>query len=343
LGTIPVVARQLVPWVGLLSTATWTAPSYAASSVRAAVTWQGECDDRPALADEARARGAEVDFAGPEHAALKLGVRVATGTTEFLARVELESDGARETREVAARECAELRRAVAWVLVVFAEERAAAAQPGKPPEASFPAPLAPTLEKAAEPSAAAPATRPAAATTAAKTCAGRREHWQAGVRLVTAFGFVPSPSIGPNAFGRFRPCSPWLAGLELSALYLTTLGYERDGRSLTVRRVAGRGTGWFGFGVPWLEIGAAVEAGQLSASASTSAAGPGYDDSTGWLAFGIPVAARVILLPGVFSAEAALEGLYAPAAYSLRYASGESLAESSQLEFRAALGVAAHF
>jgi hypothetical protein len=322
----------------------------AAPKLEAMIAWQGECDDRAALRSEIEARGAELDEVMSSDAAVRLSILVrGTAGEHLLAEIELGAAGSHESRQVEARDCVALRRAVAWVLGVFAEERAAAARASEPSTAAFPAPP-PARAAAPEPKQAVPVatlprpTRPSqVGKTRSKPCVTVGTRFRLGSELLLGVGFVHSVALGPSVVGSYRPCAGWLPGIALGASQLVSLGYELDSRSIRLERTSAQLGAWLPLGVPALRAGLALEAGRIRATGSTSSAGPGRSGNAPWLAFVLPLRLAVPLLSPSLTADLGLDAAYTPLAFVLRYASGQLLARPSHFELRGAIGLAGHF
>ena len=159
----------------------------AAPKVAATIVWQGDCDERSELAREALARGAELEELAA--APLRLSVEVDRVVPDFFARVELRAQDAHEVREVTARACAELRSAVAWVLVTFAEERRAAEPSVEAPAAVEPLPSSAPVAAQVGPrpaSASQPTPAPIARARPSGVCATGDQRWPSGPAMLTS-------------------------------------------------------------------------------------------------------------------------------------------------------------
>ncbi len=324
----------------------------AAPELRLSIAWQGDCDDRDALRAETAARGADLIEGQPAEDSLHLDVFVQrTAAQGLLAEVLLSTATTRERRQVQARECVALRRAVAWVLGVLAEERATAERASGPSTASFPAVPAPAPLPTSTSAAANPVQpRPSSARPAKppqperpKPCAVAGSRWQLGSELVAGFGFVDAVAIGPALRGLYRPCTSWLPGIVLGASQLVSLGYTLRARSIVVERTTGQAGAWLALGVPALRVGVTFEAGRISATGASNGQGRGGSSSAPWLGFVAPLRLSVPLVAQVVTAELGLDALYTPLSYSLRFASGEQLAQPTHFELRATLGLSGHF
>jgi hypothetical protein len=317
----------------------------ATPQLNASIEWQGECDDRPALRAEMAARGAELREVRPNESALHLAVSVERSSAQtLLAEVLLVAPGTRERRDVEARQCADLRRAVAWVLGVLAEEREAVERAHEPSAAEFPAPVAadpePLDASLAPPPVRAPERRePLRAEPLPRRkrpCASDAPVSQIGVELVAGL------ALGPALAAAYRPCA-WLVGFTLGASSLESLGYELDGRSVAIERTSAQAGAWLTLGSPALRIGLSAEAGRLRASGSGNAEGSGDSSSAAWFAVLAPARLSVPLLGRVLTAELGLAPAFTPRSFVLRYASGQELARPRHFELRGSFGLAGHF
>ena len=314
--------------------------------LEASVVWAGGCDDRNALSAEIRARGVSFEERTPGHSPIELAVSVVRDDPGFTAELLLVALEGREERRVAARDCRELLRAIAWVLVVFAEERQAAQNRGEPvpgaavgaSNAAFPEPSSEPARPPHEPQSKPAATPPPLGRKPAEEACLRRG-FGVGSDVVAAGGWVPPASLGATLFARYAPCPHWLPGVELGAVELITLKYERDGRELSVARAGVRAALWMELGTPLVDAGFGLEVSRLRAAASDSAAGPGGTDSAVWWAVALPVRATFPLVAGRMWVRAGVDGLYAPSEYVFRYQSGESLADTGHFELRGLLGI----
>jgi hypothetical protein len=326
------------------------APAAAAPKLEAAIEWRGECDDEAALRAEMQARGAELAAVRVAENATKLRVLVQqTRSGGLIADIALLTRGSSEERQVEARECVGLRRAVAWVLVVLAEERAAAERATSPSTAAFPAPsVSAPLEAPPDAPSAAPQraseTRVEAPRHApSNPCSTPGRRWQLGSELVVGLALVDAVALGPALAAHYRPCSKALPGISLGASRLVSVGYELDGRSITLERTSAQAGAWVTFGLPALRIGLALEAGRIRATGTPSAQGPGGTSSAPWFSCAAPVRFSVPLLTPALAATVGVDAVYTPLGYSLRYASGAQLARPRHVELRAALGLSGNF
>ena len=314
--------------------------------LEASVVWRGECDSRHALNAEIRARGVSFEERAPGFSPVELAVSVARDEPGFSADLVLVTLDGREERRVAARDCDELLRAIAWVLVVFAEERHALQ--GRPDRASnMPVPAgssnAAFPEPASEPASPRQETQSKPPSPVARNAATkpecRRRGFGVGSDLVVAGGWVPAVSAGAVVFGRYAPCPSWLPGIEVGAGGLLTSRYVRDGRELSIARAGMRAVLWMELGTPLVDAGLGLEFSRLRVTASESEVGPGGSDSDLWWAVALPVRATLPLLDRRMWVRAGIDALYAPSEYSFRYRSGEELAQTGHFELRALLGI----
>lgn len=294
-----------------------------------------------------RARGVLlVDDASEGSPELQLEVSVTAGEAGGRhAVLELRSHRGGQLRELQAEHCEELRKAVAWVLVVLAEERALAAsvatevQPKPAIPSSSTRGLAPAPR--VEPRASHATEGERKATPPFVPSNGGRASFRLGTAFVTGFGFGPRPALGPSFFVEVQP-GPGSPALRLSLLQLATLPYERDQTSIDVERLALRGS--VASNAIWkpLAIGLDAEAGRLTGSGSGSDVSPGKDREP-WLAFGLSAKLVVPVLPRILVAELGASFDYTPLSYSFRYRSGQELSTSGPVEGRAQAGLAARW
>jgi len=322
----------------------------AAPRLQAAIAWQGECDDRALLRSEIEARGAELDEVTTGDTKVRLSIVARrTAGEHLLADIELSLAGSHESRQVEAGDCVALRRAVAWVLGVFAEERAAAERKSEPSTAAFPAPTTPPAaapeSKNPAPSATLPRPSPPSQlpATKSKPCATTGPRFRLGSELLLGVGFVHSAALGSSIVGAYRPCASWLPRIALGATQLVSLGYELDSRSVRLERTSAQLGAWLPLGIPALRAGLALEAGRIRATGTASSAGSGDSTSAPWLAFVLPLRLAVPLLSPSLTLDLGLDAAYTPLAFVLRYASGQPLAHPSHFELRGAIGIAGHF
>jgi hypothetical protein len=316
--------------------------------LEASVIWHGECDQRQALNAEIRARGVAFEERAPGLSSLELAVSVVRDEAGFSADLLLVALEGREERRVVARDCDELLRAIAWVLVVFAEERHAARggaglapnapAPAGSSSAAFPEPPSEPGDPSHEPES---KKLPPVAANASSETECRRSGFGVGSDLVVAGGWLPAVSAGAVVFGRYAPCPSWLPGIEVGAGGLVTSSYERDGRELSSARAGMRAALWMELGTPIVDAGLGVEFSSLRATASDSEDGPGGSDSALFWAVTLPVRATLPLFARRIWVRAGVDALYVPSEYSFRYRSGEELAQTGHFELRGLLGIGA--
>jgi len=341
-------------WLSFVRTA------QATPELRAELGWQGSCDDTEDLVRQVRARGAELELREaslpPEEAAHAVRVDVSVQSvapSALVAEIQLQSEAGKDSRRVQASACGDLRSAVAWVLVVLAQQRVAEQGPpsASPGEQSAPSAIGTFPVAALEPSPPPNQLAPAATVSPEPqspparnrhSSAVRSSSWGLGFSFAAAFGFVPAPSLGPMLFGRYRSDVRWLPELQLSVLRLVTIGYEPNGTSLSLSRDAARLGAWVPL-VGKLELGFAAEAGRLLATGSGSTLERGSSDSTFWFAFGVPLRVAIPLLGRHLQAELQAELDYAPVPYTFRYGSGDTLTSTSAFEGRGQVGLVSLF
>jgi len=332
--------------------------AHANPELQAELRWQGTCDDAEDLVEQVRTRGAELklhDPTQPNELAAAHAVRVAvtvksTAPSAQTAEIELQSEDGQESRRVQASSCGDLRSAVAWVLVVLAQQRApersavraseregsAAAFPDTPADASArSAPLAFVPGASLE-------TRPTSPQSA-HSQRGRTSSWALGTSFTAAFGFVPAPALGPMLFGRYRSKLIWLPTLQLSVQRLVTFGFESNGTSIYLTRDVARLGAWVPVVGRVVHLGLAAEAGRLIATGSGPNLEHGSSDSTFWFAFAAPVRVSVPVIGRYLQAEALLELDYSPVPYTFRYGSGDTLTSTAPFEGRAQVGLVSFF
>jgi hypothetical protein len=345
LGCSPVFVACVIAAVGCLL----PGRAVAKPILRAELTWRGECEDLPALLEEMRARDADLQQPAPEASVLRVAVEVQRQELELVAELELTDPTWHEVRTVEARDCAALRRAVAWVLAVLAEEREAATQPlvGQAHGALPAAPLAEPRHE--EPRVAPPqlevvSTQPATrAVPLSGPCTPKAPQLQLASEVVGAGGLVDSLAMGPALVVRYRSCARSWPGVSVGAVHLLNVDYSLDSRSISLRRTAAQLGAWVPVGWPTLRGGLSVELGVIRASAVATAAGPGGSGSATWLAFVAPWRWSQLLLGKRLSFELGLDVVYAPLGYELRYKSfTQPLALTSHFELRGAIGLAGH-
>lgn len=336
----------MVWWVIVAACAFFARPTRAASELKAAIGWQGECEDEPALRAELAARGAELVDVEPTGATLQLHVAVRGHVGALAAELALLAAGAHEARQVEARDCVGLRRAVAWVLATFAEERRSAKLHARPSAASFPAlspsPAPAAAAKPSQPSLARRSPRAGSATAPAPTCSTLGPKFQLRSELLVAAGFVDALALGPALVGSYRPCARYLPGVSLGASHLSSVGYELDSRAIRVERTAGHVGAWLS-ATPAMRAGLALELGRIRATGTAGVDGRGSAGGAPWFALVLPLRVALPVLKGVLAAQVGLDAVYTPLAYTLRFASGEPLARPSHFELRGAVGLAGYF
>lgn len=327
----------------------------AAAELSASIAWQGECDDRASLHAELASRGVHLSEAPASENVSNVSVLVQkTPAHALVADVLLVARGAQEQRRVEARECAGLRRALAWLLWALAEERQAAERSGEPSPSVPPIPSifaeevpAPSL---ASPPRAQPSPSPVAREPRVEVRPRRREpcgyvgpRVGLGGELVVAFGMLDTAALGPALVGSYRPCARSLPLFTLGASRLQTVGYEVAERSVSLVRTSAQLGAWFELVGPILRAGLAFEAGRLRASGAARGEARGLASSAPWLAFVAPLRLAVPLVTRVLTLEAGLAAAYTPQAFTLRYASGDVLARPRHFELRGSFGLAGHF
>lgn len=341
---------------GLLSLAS---VARASPELQAELVWHGRCDDAEDLVRQVRARGAELELqnsAPPSEGSAARRVRVevtvnSAAPPALSAEIQLQNEDGRELRRVQASACGALRSAVAWVLVVLAQQRVPERSAPSAPEreqdsaAAFPDVTAvvaapPAIQSPREPSESAD-TRAAPVSSAHTNSAGA-DSWALGCSFTAAFGFVPAPAFGPMLFGRFRSRARWLPTLQLSVQRLATFGFESNGTSISLTRDAARLAAWLPL-VSNLHLGFAAEAGRLVAAGSGSTLAHGSSDSSFWFALGVPLRYSIPLIGRQLQAELQAELDYSPVPYTFRYGSGDTLTSTNALEGRAQLGLVSLF
>jgi len=343
---------MVVAILGVLSSA-WLLVAERANAMprlQAAIDWQGECDDRASLSSELTVRGAELSEVPASDTALKLSIAVRrTAAEHLLAEIELSAAGSRESRQVEARDCLALRRAVAWVLGVFAEEREAAERSREPSTKTFPAaspaPAAAPAKKQPEPPAPSPPPPAPSVPPTAKSrpCATPGPRFALGSELLVGFGFVDTLALGPSLLGSYRPCASFLPGIAVGASHLVSFGYELDARAIRIERTSGQVGAWLPLGSQLLRAGISVEAGRIRATGAASTQGGGGSSSTRWLALVVPLRLVLPVVSPSLTASVGVDGVYAPLSYPLRYSSGQVLGQPAHFELRGAAGLSGHF
>jgi hypothetical protein len=326
--------------------------------LRAELGWHGTCDDAEDLVRQVRARGVElelqssplpigVDAAGVVHVDVTVRTTASSGPN---AEIQLRNDEGEELRRVQASACGDLRSAVAWVLVVLAQQRAAehrapsATESGASATAAFPdiaSSSVPTHDNSSTPE---PAPSPQTGSPPrARPRDARVSSWGLGCSLVAAYGLVPAPAFGPTLFGRYRSEVSWLPVLQLSVQRLVTFGFESNGTSISLTRDAARLGAWVPLLGSAVELGFAAEAGRLAATGSGGTLEHGSSDSTFWYAFGVPLRFSIPLIGRHLRAEVSAELDYSPVPYTFRYGSGDTLTSTSPFEGRGQLGLVSLF
>jgi hypothetical protein len=325
-----------------------TEPAAAAPSLEASIDWLGECRDDAALRAEVQARGADLaDEVTASATKLRVSARQAR-SGRLVADISLVTPGSSEQRQVEARECIGLRQAVAWVLVILAEERETAERARAPSAGAFPPSPTPSLPASPAPPGARPprkATRPVPSNqpAPAQPCAGSGPRWQLGSELSVGFGLVDAVALGPSLAVGYRPCARWLPGISLGGSRLVSMGYELDSRPISIERTSAQAGAWTTLGVPVLRVGMVLEAGRIRATGIPSARGPGATSLAPWFACVVPVRLSVPLLARALAASTGVDAVYTPLSYSLRYASGAQLARARHFELRGAVGLSGSF
>jgi hypothetical protein len=154
---------------------------------------------------------------------------------------------------------------------------------------------------------------------------------------------VESAAIGPALVGSYRPCPRSLPGLMFGASRLQTVGYEVEGRAISLVRTSAQLGAWRQLFGGALRGGLAVEAGRIHATGSGRDGARGLSGNAAWVAFVAPLRLSVPLVARVLTLEAGLAGAYTPQSFTLQYASGEVIARPSHLELRGSFGLSGHF
>lgn len=345
---------------GLCAFLTFTNVAYAQPELHAALAWRGSCDDAEDLRQQVRTRGAELTLrpvqtlAGAE---AQREVRIEVTVSEpaaggLTADIYLQSDEGQDTRRVQASACSDLRSAVAWVLVVLAQQRAPERRVPRAPDAgSGSTPASPSAGPDPSP---APRKEPALATLtpgdtpprqarSVRSSGPRESTWALGCSLMGGLGLLSAPAVGPTVFGRYRHGGSWLPTLQLSVHRLATFGFESNGTSISLTRDAARLGVWVPIVGSWLNTGLAMEAGRLVAAGSGATLARGSRDATLWVAFAVPVRFSVPVVGRSLRAELQLEVDYSPVPYTFRYASGDTLTSTAALEGRGQVGLVSIF
>lgn len=351
--------------------------------LRAELLWRGSCDDAEDLTAQVRARGAELRLPSasePTKVESAPAVRVAvvvnqSAPSTLIALIQIHSKDGNELRRVQASACGGLRSAVAWVLVVLAqqsdlerqsprpsERKPSAAVPASAPSAAF-GPLADasapldgsagldaftSRDGSASP---APQRRPttAASSTASRTDENARSTpkpvstWGLGCSFTGAVGLLSAPAFGPMLLVRYHAGAKGLPTLQLSVQRLVTSGFESNGTSISLMRDAARLGAWLPLVGRLLNVGAAAEAGRLVASGAGPSLEHGSRDSAFWLAFALPLRLSIPVVGQSLRAEVQLELDYSPVPYTFRYGSGDTLSSTTAFEGRGQLGLISVF
>jgi hypothetical protein len=346
-------------WLGLFAWFLLASVARANPELQAELRWQGNCDDADDLVRQARARGAELVLRSPSLAA---GTAVAhavhvevmvnqAAVSALIAQIHVQSEDGEEARQVQASACADLRSAVAWLLVVLAQQRtpersapgASEREPGAtaafPDLASDAQPHA--TQSPLEPIASADVRSPPAQSAHAR--AAHASTWGLGFAFTGAFGLLPAPAFGPVLSGRYRPNVSWLPALQLSVQRLVTSGFESNGTSISLTRDAARLGAWVPLVSNLLNLGLAAEAGRLVATGSGPTLERGSSDSAFWFAFALPVRVSIPLIGRTLQAELQLELDYSPVPYTFRYGSGDTLTSTAPFEGRGQVGLVSLF
>lgn len=327
---------------------TFSSSARGTPELRAEVHWHGKCDDAADLTRQVQERGAELlrpESPSATTPPLRVEVSVSEDAPDALsAEIALFSGDGRDTRRVRARECSKLRSAVAWLLVILAQQRPARAEHAAPassvafpdgpaPEPASPPGAVPQREHEAAPRRSTPADVQAPARKL-------KHEWAFGWSMSAGLGLVSAPALGPLLFGRYRPPVRWLPTVQLSLLQLATVGYEPDGTAISLTRRAARTGAWLPLPLDGLELGLAVELGQLEAEGSGAQLSRGRRDAALWFALAAPARFSLPLIAKTLAAELELELDYAPVPYTFRYAGGAVLASTRSFEGRGQIGLA---
>lgn len=350
-------------WFGplaLCGSLVWASAAHADPELQAELRWQGACDDAEDLVEQVRARGAELKLRDPTRAnelrvahAVRVAVTVkSSAPSAQTAEIQLQSDDGQESRRVQASSCNDLRSAVAWVLVVLAQQRAPERSAADPLEhersaAAFPdAPAEASAQSATSPLSLVPGesveTRPTSAQSAHPQ-RRRASTWALGTSFTAAFGLVPAPAFGPMLFGRYRSEVSWLPTLQLSVQRLVTFGFESNSTSISLTRDVARLGAWVPLVGSVVHLGFVAEAGRLMATGSGPTLEYGSSDSAFWFAFGAPVQVSIPVIGRYLEVEAVLELDYSPVPYAFRYGSGDTLTSTAPFEGRGQVGLVSLF
>jgi hypothetical protein len=309
-----------------------------AESIRARVRLFGACADSAPLAAELARRGVVLEVLAPDAGAapfvVAVSVDVAANGRHQAALTVLDAAGARDDRRLDARDCGELRAAVAWVLVSLVREREAqrAPPPTPPPVAAFPD--APSSAPRLSPTGAVdtPVRDAGAASVTPQPAAPRA--FRVGTAFALGFGMTDQVALGALVSAEYAAL-PFL-GVRLSAWSLSASDIRAEEAVISIdRRAAQLSLVLRLDGVPlWLTGG--VEAGLLSAGARGLA--EQGEDEAGWVSLPISAGATVPLFAEVLELHVAGGAAFAPYPYRLR-ASGETLMSPSPLEIRTEFGL----
>jgi hypothetical protein len=308
-----------------------------AESIRARVRLFGACADTGALAAELARRGVLLEILAPDVGAapfvVAVSVEVASNGRHQAALSVLDAAGARDDRALDARDCGELRAAVAWVLVSLVREREVQreAPPIEPPVAAFPD---------------APASAPRPSLVAGVDTPVRGQGplsvpfqappraFRVGTAFALGFGMTDEVALGALVSAEYAAL-PFL-GVRLSVWSLSATDIRAEEALASIdRRAAQLAVVLRPESMPlWFAGG--VEAGLLSASA-TGLAEHGEDEA-GWLSLPASAGATVPLFAEVLELHVAFGAAFAPYPYRLR-ASGATLMSPSPFEIRTEFGL----
>lgn len=361
----------------------WVSIARADPALEAELRWRGSCDDAADLTAQARARGAELRLATASRStevesAPPVRVEVVvqqSAPATLIALIQIHSAGGNEVRRVQASTCGGLRSAVAWVLVVLAQQTDLERQSPRPSERKPSEAIPPSAPSAAfEPLADASA---ALDDSAARDTSASREGsatptmqlrpkravsrtpsppdqtgrstpkpvstWGLGCSFTGAVGLLPAPAFGPMLLVRYHAGARGLPTLQLSVQRLVTSGFESNGTSISLMRDAARLGAWLPLVGHLINVGAAAEAGRLVASGAGSSLAHGSRDSAFWFAFALPLRLSIPVVGQSLLAEAQLELDYSPVPYTFRYGSGDTLSSTTAFEGRGQLGLISVF
>ena len=338
---------QRVIW-SLLGLSLWFGAdtARAESRVRAHVDWLGQCGEREALDHELSVRGVELEEPTANDAEPAMTLSVSVGrVTELEAWLTLsDASGRVHERRFQVNGCDELRAVVAWVLLVLAREgkiptdsrlaNASASFATEDPEARPPAEThAPAPPVTTSPRVA-PRPSPAPVEAARSTL-------KLGSSFLSGFGFLPSPALGPALFAEFEPRARRNPVFRASVFYLSTQGYERNGASIGVNRLAAQLSVRVISSWTPLSFAAALEGGRLTGAGSGAGLARSDSDSALWLAAELGPRLSVPLVRDVLEGELGGALAFTPLVYSFEYRGGEALSHSENLEVRAFAGLMA--